>query len=290
MTTILDGTVVREHHVAMLRQRIVELDTPPVLHIIQIGSREDSTAYVAQKKKWGRQVGIVVKHTVFNEDVSFGDVEACIAELNGDKQIDGVIIQLPLPQHLDAVRLGNMIDPAKDVDGLTDTNQEKLRQGDLSGLLPATARGVISLLNHYHIGVRAMEVVVIGRSRLVGGPIAALLTARGAKVQVCHSETPDILTKAQAADIIVSATGVPGLVTKEYVKSGAVVIDVGINAVDGNSLEEEIPAKKFVGDVVFDEVKEVAAAITPVPGGVGPMTVVSLLENVTEAHMQRLEL
>lgn len=281
---ILEGIKVRDAHLSQLKGEIEKYTRAPSLAILQVGNRDDSTAYVAQKKKWGEEVGIDVSHVSFPETARTEDVREKIKELNSDDSVDGIIVQLPLPEGFDSTAIIGAISPEKDVDGLTDENQAKLLNGDLSGFIPATARGVFAILEYYNIEVKNREVVVLGRSRLVGGPIAALAKAKGAEVVVCHSKTENTAEIARTADILISATGVPGLVTKDFVKEGAVVIDVGINLVSGESLNEEIPTKKFVGDADFDEVKDIAGAITPVPGGVGPMTVISLLENVVFAY------
>lgn len=281
---ILDGTKVRDAHLSLLKEKVSMLEKAPKLAIIQVGNREDSTAYVEQKKKWGEEVGVMVSHEKFSEEISLEEIREKIKELNIDEDTDGIIVQLPLPDGFDVEVILGTINPEKDVDGLTGENQTKLLNGDLSGFIPATAKGVMSILRFYNIAVSGKKVVVLGRSRLVGGPIAALMKASGAEVEVCHSKTENTAGVAKTADILISATGIAGLVTREFVKPDAVVIDVGINLVSGESLNEEIPAKKFVGDVKFEEVKDIVSAITPVPGGVGPMTVVSLLENVVFAH------
>jgi len=281
---ILSGIEVRDAHLSQLKEETKKLSKEPVLAILQIGNRPDSSAYVEQKKKWGEEAGIKVLHEKFNEEVSEEEVKEKIKELNSNNFVSGIIIQLPLPDNFDSLDLINTIDPDKDVDGLTDENQKKLEEGDLSGFIPATAKGVLSLLEYYKIPIENKKIVVFGRSRLVGSPVANVMRAKGAEVEVCHSKTPNTKEIAKTADILISATGVPELVTGEYVKEGAVIIDIGINLISGESLNEEIPTKKFVGDVKYEEVKDVASAITPVPGGVGPMTVVSLLENVLEAY------
>jgi len=208
------------------------------------------------------------------QDELFGVVK----ELNDDDEVDGILVQLPLPDPLDGEATVERIDPAKDVDGLHPFNLGQLVL-DRPGLRPCTPGGVMRILDHYGITTVGKRAVVVGRSFLVGRPLALMLSARGADatVSVAHSRTADLAGMARSADILVAAVGVPRLITAEYIQPGATVIDVGINRVD----------ERLVGDVAFDEVAEVAGAITPVPGGVGPMTRAMLLENTVRAAAAR---
>ena len=199
-----------------------------------------------------------------------------IESLNNDDGIDGIIVQMPLPKHLNDEEIQNTIDPLKDVDGLTYVNSGRLVQ-NVPGLVPCTPKGIIDILDNYNIGLEGANIVVIGRSILVGKPIAALLTNRNATVVLTHSKTKDLANITRNADIIIAAVGKANFVTEDMVKDGAVVIDVGINRLDG----------KLCGDVDYDNVKEKCSYITPVPGGVGPMTVYELMNNVYEAHVLR---
>ncbi len=269
MPLILDGRKARDSYKAALAKRAAGLGAR--LAIIQIGDNRESNVYIAQKKKFGLDIGVAVEHIRFDADITQDKLSAEIARLNTRKDIHGIILQLPIPAQIDKLAALNAIDPNKDVDGLTDENQRLLEQGR-PRFIPATAKGVMSLLDFYKISVAGKKAVVLGRSRLVGHPMAELLKIRGAAVTVCHSKTPDVPEKARTADILISAVGKAGLVTKSYIgASSSVVIDVGLNTG---------PLGKLVGDVAFDEVAPLVAAVSPVPGGVGPMTVLSLFDNL----------
>jgi methylenetetrahydrofolate dehydrogenase (NADP+)/methenyltetrahydrofolate cyclohydrolase len=283
---LLDGKKVRDALSADIGQRIQKLSVVPCLAIIQVGHREDSNLYVAQKIKTGEALGFSVAVRNFEDSASEEEITQHIQILNQDKKVHGIIVQLPLPASLDATRLIETIAVSKDVDGLTSVNVKKLVSGSKRGITPATARGVLSLLDFYDISVTGKNVVVVGRSALVGKPIALSLLTRDATVTVCHSKTQDLKRQTTKADILIVATGHPKLITKDYVSKGQVVVDVGINLVSGKALEEEIPEKKLVGDVDFDSVKDIVEMISPVPGGVGPLTVISLLQNVLEVVEQ----
>ncbi|MEX1027826.1 MAG: bifunctional 5,10-methylenetetrahydrofolate dehydrogenase/5,10-methenyltetrahydrofolate cyclohydrolase [Candidatus Paceibacterota bacterium] len=287
MATRLDGRVIRDARTQELAKRVASLSTVPALMIIQVGDRADSTAYIEQKKKLGTQIGIEVTVRRFPVDVSEQELLAALGEENRREEVSGIIVQLPLPEHLSVFRVIEGIDPARDVDGLTAVNVKKLQAGDTSGLVPATAKGIGSLLEAYNISVAGAKVTVVGRSMLVGKPTAQLLLARDATVTVAHSRTGDLAAATREADILIVATGAPGLIGAEHVRAGQVVVDVGINLMTGEQFEEEIPGKTFVGDVAFEEVEGIVAAISPVPGGVGPMTVLSLFENCVEAHERK---
>jgi len=211
-----------------------------------------------------------------------------LKELNADSSVSGIIVQLPLPSALSVEKTINAIDPEKDVDGLTAVNEQLFKEGK-PRFIPATARGIIELLEWYHLPLFDAKVAVLGRSKLVGAPTALLLKKKGALVTVCHSKTPNTKTITRRSDIIIVAIGKPKLITAEYIRRNRTqtVIDVGINArteVGEAKLLEEIPRSVIVGDVDFDEVKDKVAAISPVPGGVGPMTVAALFENVVSAY------
>lgn len=279
---LLDGKKVRDALSSDIGQRVQKLSITPCLAIIQVGHREDSNLYVAQKIKTGEALGFSVTVRNFEDSASEEEIIQHIQILNQDKKVHGIIVQLPLPTSLDATRLIEIIAVSKDVDGLTSVNVKKLVSGSKHGITPATARGVISLLDFYEIPIAGKKVVVVGRSALVGKPIALSLLARNATVTICHSQTGNLAEHTKQADILIVATGHPKLITKEHVSKGQVVVDVGINLVSGKALEEEIPEKKLVGDVDFDSVKDIVEMISPVPGGVGPLTVISLLQNVLE--------
>ncbi|HUD04100.1 MAG TPA: bifunctional 5,10-methylenetetrahydrofolate dehydrogenase/5,10-methenyltetrahydrofolate cyclohydrolase [Candidatus Paceibacterota bacterium] len=281
---ILDGKTARDFYTEKLREKISRHGMPISLAIIQVGKNEESSAYIRQKKKFGLSLGIEVKHILLPDNISFVDLEKEISTLNSDKKVNGIIVQLPLPPHLEKLSVINLITPEKDVDGLTETSRKKMMHGDITGFVPATARGISSLLDFYHISVAGKKVAMLGRSMLVGEPTARLLKASGASVTVCHSETLHTRDITKASDIIIVAIGKPELIDDTYVGTNMpTVIDVGINTIAGEKLEEEIGGRKIVGDVAFEKVKDKVAAISPVPGGVGPMTVLCLFENVVEA-------
>lgn len=261
---LLDGKKARDSYAEKLAAKIRRRGFSPRLAIIQVGSNASSTAYIGQKKKFGEKIGADVDHIIFPANVSFDDLEKKISMLNADKKINGIIIQLPLPASLDKIKLANLISSDKDVDGLAENSK----------FIPATARGILSLLDFYKIIVKDKKIAMLGRSALVGAPTAKLLKAQGADVIVCHSKTSDTREVTRSSDIIIVAIGKPELVDDSYIDGNLpVVVDVGMHRLDGN----------VVGDVDFEKVAPIASAISPVPGGVGPMTVLSLFENLVLA-------
>lgn len=283
MAEILYGAPVREKIKADLIKRIGGLGKKPVLAIVQVGDRPDSNIYIRNKIRFGEEVGVEVVLNKFECDPTSLELDGAstnqervieeIQKLNEDQNVNGIIVQLPLPHGFDTERILESISKDKDADGLVGSGAE----GE-TVVTPATARAVMALLNFYKIQITGKKAVVIGRSRLAGGPIAKSLEAAGALVTVCHRETPNIPQICREADIVVSAAGQPGLVTKEYTKEGQTVVDVGINKITVLGSEKT----KLVGDVAFDDVEPVVASITPVPGGVGPLTVACLFENLLD--------
>jgi methylenetetrahydrofolate dehydrogenase (NADP+)/methenyltetrahydrofolate cyclohydrolase len=271
---IISGTAARDARVPILTETIGKLSRAPKLAIIQVGNRPDSVAYIKAKKAFAKKIGVEIEHIHLEEVASLKDVIEQIQKCNSDETVQGIIVQLPLPAHIDKAAAIESIDPHKDADGLTSVNYQKLSNNDSTAIIPATARGVQELLAYYSISLKGKKVVVVGRSALVGGPIALLCKKAGADVTVCHSKTVDLAHETVQADILIVAVGKPGLITASHVKKGAVVIDVGISKIADESLK---------GDVDFKAVQDVASAITPVPGGVGPMTVLALFENVVDA-------
>ena len=245
----------------------------PCLAVVLVGENPASVSYVRGKNKALNEVGMECRQIDLKEDVSEADLLALIEELNNDNKVDGILVQLPLPEHINQERVIQSIVSDKDVDGLNVINAGKLFTGE-DGFVPCTPLGVIKLLERMNCDVEGKEVVVIGRSNLVGLPVARLLTRKNATVTVCHSKTHNLKEVCKRADILVVAIGKPKFVTAEYVKDGAYVIDVGVNRVDG----------KLCGDVDFEDVKDKCAAITPVPKGVGPMTITMLLHNTLRAY------
>jgi methylenetetrahydrofolate dehydrogenase (NADP+)/methenyltetrahydrofolate cyclohydrolase len=279
MPKILDGKVVRDKIMNELKEKVSGFSSVPSLAIIQIGDNPDSDIYVKRKIDFAKKIGVNAFIVSFpQKDVSQEELTKGIHKLNTDETANGIIIQAPLPAPLDWFKAIEQIDPIKDVDGVCAKNVEDLEKNTNKGIIPATARGVLSLLNYYDISVTGKNVVVMGRSRLVGTPIASVIKNEGAKVTVCHSKTinPEKITRE--ADILIVAIGKAELVGADYTKEGQVIIDVGIN-----SVIKDDGTRKIYGDVDFDSVKDIVSAISPVPGGVGPMTVASLFQNLVEA-------
>jgi methylenetetrahydrofolate dehydrogenase (NADP+)/methenyltetrahydrofolate cyclohydrolase len=279
MPQILYGKPARDFYKQRLISRVTSLSQTPLLALIQIGDNKESSIYIEQKKKFAKVIGANVEHIHLPESSTEKEVAAKISALNARKDVQGIIVQLPLPSHLNKEKIYDFVDPKKDVDGLTSENQ-KLLEGGAPRFIPATAKGISLLLDFYKISVRDKKVAVLGRSRLVGHPTAELLKMKGGKVTVCHSQTTNTKEICTTADLIIVAIGKPMHVDSSYVKKGAVIIDVGINSPKGGKFEEEMPHRKVVGDVNFDDVSGLVEAITPVPGGVGPMTVLSLFDNL----------
>jgi methylenetetrahydrofolate dehydrogenase (NADP+) / methenyltetrahydrofolate cyclohydrolase len=253
-----------------------ETGRTPGLATVLVGEDPASEVYVGMKVKACEEVGIRSIHQQPEAAIRQEELEALVEELNADDEVDGILVQMPLPDHLDSDRIVALIDPLKDVDGLTPVNAGLLAHGT-PGLTPCTPAGIMELLAHEGVELEGADVVVVGRSKLVGVPVARLLLMADATVTMCHSRTRDLDAVCARADVLVAAVGVPKLLGAAAVKPGAVVIDVGVNR-----LEEGL-----VGDVDFGAAAEVASAITPVPGGVGPMTIAMLLGNTLQAARAR---
>lgn len=249
----------------------------PGLAVIIVGENPASKVYVGRKHKACEEIGIRSEVVRLPESTTEAELLAALAALNENPHINGILVQLPLPRHIDTDKVLDRIRPDKDVDGFHPLNVGNLTIGK-EGLVPCTPHGVIKMLEISGIPIEGKNATIIGRSNIVGKPMAALLLARNATVTICHSRTVDLPAVARQADILVAAIGKPNFVTKEMVKPGATVIDVGINRV----------GDKLVGDVDFAAVKEVAGAITPVPGGVGPLTIAMLLYNTVQATKLQL--
>jgi methylenetetrahydrofolate dehydrogenase (NADP+)/methenyltetrahydrofolate cyclohydrolase len=252
---------------------------PPGLATVLVGEDPASAVYVGGKQRACAEVGMVPFDRRLPADATFEDIAAELRSLNAEEAVSGVLLQLPLPGHLDGAALTAMIDPGKDVDGLTPVNAGLLALG-LPGLRPCTPSGVMELLRSVDKQLEGAEAVVIGRSNLFGKPMAQLLLTENATVTVCHSRTRDLGAVCARADVLIAAVGRARLVRSEFVKPGAVVIDVGMNRL---TPEQAHNKSGLVGDVDFDAVSEIASAITPVPGGVGPMTIAYLLVNTLDA-------
>jgi methylenetetrahydrofolate dehydrogenase (NADP+)/methenyltetrahydrofolate cyclohydrolase len=270
---IIDGNAVAARVRERVKREVEAMDGQPGLATILVGDDPASAVYVRMKREDSAQVGIESFHHEPGADVTADALAALIRSLNTDERVHGILLQLPLPAHLDQDDFISLIDPAKDVDGLTATNAGLLMQGREEALVPATPQGVMELLADAQAELEGARAVVLGRSILVGKPLAQLLLAANATVTHCHSRTRDLPAVCREGDVLVAAVGSPRLVTADMVGEGAVVIDVGTNRTDDG----------LVGDVDFDAVRERARAITPVPGGVGPMTRAMLLVNTLRA-------
>jgi methylenetetrahydrofolate dehydrogenase (NADP+) / methenyltetrahydrofolate cyclohydrolase len=299
---ILDGAAVAAAMRGRVAARVRELATAgvvPRLEVILVGDDPASHVYVAAKGKACREAGIRSATHELPAATPAEELAALITGLNADPDVDGILLQMPLPKPLDGRAFLDRIDPSKDVDGFHPTNVGLLHQGR-PAFVPCTPAGVLELLDAGGVALEGRRAVVLGRSEIVGKPMAALLLARHATVTVCHSRTRGLAAVCREADVLVAAAGRPALVTADFVKPGAVVVDVGVNRVeDGAAVERLYPgdegrraqlAKKgytLVGDVDFNAVREVASAITPVPGGIGPLTIAGLLANTLAAACRR---
>lgn len=273
MNNIIDGTKVSIEIRQEIKKIIEEENITPKLAVIQVGDNKASDVYVRNKKKVCLDVGINFELIKFNDTISEDLVINEIRRLNNDISVNGILVQLPLPTGFDEGKIINVIDPVKDVDGLTYQNVGNLvLENDC--LVPCTPLGVMQLLKYYNVDLTSKNVCLVGRSNLVGKPLIQLLLKENATLSICHSKSLDIKNYTKNADVLIVAAGHPNLITKDMVKEGVVVIDVGINK-EGNVLK---------GDVDFEGVSKKASLITPVPGGVGPMTVACLLKNVVKAY------
>lgn len=285
MSKILDGRVVRDEIAKNLTAKMTKLKTKPKLVIIQVADLAQSNTYITQKKLFGEKIGAIVEHQKYPETITQDKLVTHISSLNTNPMVHGIIVQMPIPEKLDKDEIIEAIDPKKDVDGLTSTNLKILWENRPQGYTPATTKGVITLLNYYKIPVSGKKVVVVGRSSLVGKPTALAFLNKDATVTVCHSKTKKLEEITRQADILIIAAGKPNLIGKEHVAKGQIVVDVGINVItESKKLEDEISTSNLAGDVDFEQVSKIVAAISPVPGGCGPMTVASLFENLLEAY------
>lgn len=282
---ILNGKAITQKIQTQLKEQIPSLQAqigrPPGLAVLRVGDDPASAVYVRNKEKACQKVGIASLGQHFPATTCQTELEQAIDRLNQDPNVDGILLQLPLPPHLDSVALLNRIDPDKDADGLHPVNLGKLIRGE-PGIRSCTPAGVMQILENYQIDLKGKQAVVVGRSILVGKPIALMLLAADATVTIAHSRTQHLSAVTQGADILIVAAGRPELITGEMVKPGAVVIDVGINRVTDATGQDSL-----VGDVHFESAQKVAQAITPVPGGVGPMTVAILLQNTVWSYSQK---
>ncbi|MFH1705571.1 MAG: bifunctional 5,10-methylenetetrahydrofolate dehydrogenase/5,10-methenyltetrahydrofolate cyclohydrolase [Patescibacteria group bacterium] len=275
MSQLINGRVLAEKIKDQLKFRLGQLDKVPCLAMVSVGKNPASEVYLKHKIKACNQLGIESKEVFLAEKIQEEDLIRKIEQLNNDSTVDAVLIQLPLPEQIQFKNVMLHLDPEKDVDCLHPLNFGQLCLIEKNGLnlndqlLPCTPRGIIHLFNSLNLNLSGQKVVIVGRSNLVGKPLSNLLVIMGATVTLCHSQTKNLTDETRQADILISAVGRPGLITAPMVKPGAIVIDVGITRVND----------RLLGDVDFESVKDKVQAITPVPGGVGPMTIASLLEN-----------
>ncbi|MDD3623852.1 MAG: bifunctional 5,10-methylenetetrahydrofolate dehydrogenase/5,10-methenyltetrahydrofolate cyclohydrolase [Bacilli bacterium] len=273
MSQILDGQMISKEIKERIKEEVNRLEVKPKLVVILVGDDDASKIYVRNKIKACENVGIATEDYILPKDTREKELVDLIEKLNKNKEVNGILVQLPLPKHLNEDTIVNTISPIKDVDGLNIINQGNLLNRK-PVLVPATPKGIITLLKRYFVEIEGKRVVIVGRSKLVGMPLALLFNHTNATVTICHSYTEDLKDITKQADILVSAVGKADFISGDMIKKDAVVVDVGINRQMGH----------IVGDVNFKEAMEVARLVTPVPKGVGPMTIASLLENVLECY------
>ena len=274
---ILDGKKLRDKILENLSERLSKSDKKPTLAVILAGDDPASRIYVNNKKKTAEKIGIISVVYEYPSNVTESELLNKIKELNEDNSVTAILVQLPLPDGISKENVINAIDPKKDIDGLTRQNVGKMFSGEKPYVYPCTPKGVIAILDEYGIEIEGKKAVVVGRSNLVGRPVAQMLLDRNATVTTCHSRTKNLSEITKTADILVSAVG-KQIITSGMVKEGAVVIDVGISRTEDG---------KICGDVDFENISKIASYITPVPGGVGPMTIASLMSNTVELFYVR---
>lgn len=276
---IMDGKSLKNEILSGLAEKVKALDKVPTLCVIQVGDDEASNVYINQKRKMCNDIGYNFIHEKYDDSITEDELLKNIERFNSNDNIDAILVQMPLPSGINEKSIQNAVNKYKDVDGLNDSNIVDLISGK-SSLYPCTACGVISLLDKYGVTLEGSNVVIVGRSSLVGMPLFHMLENRNATVTLCHSKTRNLQSITKNADIIISATGVKGLIKEDMVNNNAVVVDVGITRENG----------KLYGDVDFDNVSKKASLITPVPGGVGPMTIASLAQNILKAYKMQKEM
>ncbi|MBR6409429.1 MAG: bifunctional methylenetetrahydrofolate dehydrogenase/methenyltetrahydrofolate cyclohydrolase FolD [Alphaproteobacteria bacterium] len=275
---IINGKEIAAQIREKLKEKISLMEKKPKLAVILVGNDGPSEIYVRNKQKAAAEVGIETELFHLEESVKAPEIEQLIENLNKDSDVNGILVQLPLPKGIDASKVLEKVDPKKDVDGFHPYNIGLLQNGSKKATIAATPKGVLRLIETTGVDIKGLNALVIGRSTIVGKPMGMLLLQKDCTVTIAHSHTKDLKTLCQNADLIVSATGASKLIKADWVKKGAMVFDVGIcRSEDG----------KLGGDVDFEAVKEVASYITPVPGGVGPMTIAMLLENTLEAYLKQ---
>ncbi len=287
MDNLLDGKSTAKKIQAELKEQVQtwqpKVGRPPGLAVIMVGDNPASAVYVRNKEQACAKVGIASFGQHFPTETTQEELIEAIHALNANEEVDGILVQLPLPPHLDAVGLLYEIDPKKDADGLHPENLGRLVRGE-TGLRSCTPAGVMRLLQEYNVELKGKKAVVLGRSILVGKPMALMLLEADSTVTIAHSKTPNLAEVTREADILVAAVGRPQMVTKDMVKPGAIVVDVGINKITDSEGKS-----RLVGDVDFDSIQPIAKLITPVPGGIGPMTVALLLQNTVSSYLEKIK-
>lgn len=276
---IMDGKALKNEILSCLTEETKTLDKVPTLCVIQVGDDEASNVYINQKRKMCNEIGYNFIHEKYDDSITEEELLKNIDRFNSNDNIDAILVQMPLPSRINKKNIQNAVSKYKDVDGLNDNNIIDLINGR-DALYPCTACGIVSLLDKYGVTLEGSNVVIVGRSSLVGMPLFHMLENRNATVTLCHSKTRNLQAITKNADIIISATGVKGLIKEDMVGDNTVIIDVGITRENG----------KLYGDVDFDSVSKKASLITPVPGGVGPMTIASLAQNVLKAYKMQKEM
>ncbi len=292
-TNLIDGRAIAEQLHADTAQRIASLKsrgTQPGLAFVRVGEDPASRVYVGMKEKTCQRLGFYSETHVLPQTTSQAELLALLERLNDDSRLHGILVQAPLPSHINSATVYSTVSPAKDVDGFHPVNVGKLMLGDPAGFAPCTPAGVQQLLIRSNVNTDGADVVILGRGEIVGKPMAAMLCQKSkganATVTICHSRTRDIATHCRRADILIAAMGVPEFVKPDMVKPGAVVIDVGVNRIADASAKG---GSRLVGDVEFSRVQPIAGKITPNPGGVGPMTIAMLMQNTVRAAEQTLQ-
>jgi len=275
---VIDGKTLAQNLRKNIANEVKQYSRPPGLAVLLVGDDQASQVYVRNKSRACVEVGFYSDQIHKSANITEEELLSEVCRLNENPTIDGILVQLPLPSHIDSNKIIEAIIPEKDVDGFSSENVGKLSQNK-PFISPCTPKGIMKMLASIKCDLRGKDCVIIGASNIVGRPMAMELLNAGATVQVCHKETKDITQKSKSADVIIAAAGVANLVKSDWVKEGAVIIDVGINRLEDGTL---------AGDVDFDDVKDKVSAISPVPGGVGPMTIAVLLENTLTAYQARL--
>lgn len=281
MSEILEGKILSQNIAERLKQKITTFATTPKLVIVQVGNNEESNTYVKHKKIYGEKIGVIVEYKKYEETIDHQTIIDDIEKCNKDNSVHGIIIQLPIPRHFQSTKIIDTIDSRKDVDGLTSVSFKHLFDNN-EGYMPATTKAIFTLLDSKNIELKGKKVVIVGQSTLVGRPTALAMLNRNGTVTVCHTETKNLDKETKQADILIVATGSPHLITEKHVSSDQIIIDIGITVLPHQDPTNGL--KKVVGDVDFQNVKDKVKAITPVPGGVGPLTIACLFENLIQAY------